>query len=1002
MDEEWLTDSEPEAIADEDTKSVASKKRKLNSKESAPDGQKPPKLKTKRRVSRSSPSPTPRSATGSDHTAPNPKPADEKDILLILFEELIEKLETHNKSFIDLLLFVFKPKRRSGTIKLRNRHFWDDKRGVRKLLAYWSHSHQSYPGRHVFLKWIRQYVGGELRAEARKVTASGVLRTSEDKLEPEYLHQSFKISHILEVIKSACPLTVQMMLDFVTPTGARRRFSEVSRVGQTTCTGLYMFAIGLQRQGYDILSHIGTVTSYNNLIRGKTDQNLPKPHTNKSEQPANLEPGTSAQATLCPSVGAVKMLTNGCRKLTKKRWKKRRHGIIFDNMNFVLKCAQQTLGRTDSQENGTCATIFELHNATPEALDHSAARSAFAQAGPLEEDHVLHDQAEQAMHRKLIAHAIVRIVLKYGGEDFKQYQPFLDDSQPIVAPVIEPHTSNIYPLPAMDIDESSINGVISVFEAIFKELEIDIDAKEFVQDIILVAGDLKSGLNLDGAQNTRIGQEEPKNSLSNLEYVLGLFHTKMAAVVSILSTHLGSPTAGQDAPGSLFFHNSILERKPFVATSLPPFAVAKDLIMDSLGARVIHCLLRLSNCSDLESYLTRLKSYDSTAPDNEPAYKNSWERLLSDAKELFDTYVNISTASKLQSDRRYAGPNEKLGDMVYEGAVYFLRDALNLEELFDAVKCGHSGRILSVLKLFAISFRGSGRPQYARALLRLIHHCEVVWPPKLRDLILQNWLANPTGRPKGFVELDLVQEHLIYWIKRELTYVKRVYSAHGSNETWEWLTMITPCIGALRTLTRDFNEMIGNYRTTHHSSPDKTRDILKIIESLEKYKVYEVHEGRTFDNKCDPIVDAQSLGLESLFWGKLSGLKEYNKEFKARQKAYQGPDIAHTVPHTAFPRYPGAAVATQSTLNGSTSQNTLGPDSMEVDWADNELEDAAESEDIGNEAEDTPNEEELFDAMLPLENEEDVSLEVDAADIWDMIYGSDVEDDFDLGGDEAA
>ncbi|KAG8704040.1 hypothetical protein FRC08_002484 [Ceratobasidium sp. 394] len=454
--------------------------------------------------------------------------------------------------------------------------------------------------------------------------------------------------------------------------------------------------------------------------------------TSKPRSKAGSQPEIPVQASSHCSAGAIKMLANGCRKLTKQRWKQHHHGIIFDNFNFVSKAAQQTLGHTDSQENGTCATIFELHNVTPGALDHSAARATFARAGPLRKDHILHNEAERKTHRKLIVHAILRIIIKYGGEEFKQYWPLLDESQPMVSPIIDVHTSNFHLLPAMDIDESSISGVIAVFEAIFKELEIDIDAKEFIQEVILVAGDLKSGLNLNGAQDTRIGQEELKHSLGNLEHVLGLFHTKMAAIVSVLSTHLGSPTAGQDAPGSLFFHNSILERKAFVATSLPPFAVSKDLIMDSLAARVIHCLLRVSNCKTLESYLARLRSCDSTTPTAKTKEGNPWELLLHDAETLYDTYVDTYTASKLQSDRLYGDPDAKVGDMVYEGAVYFLRDALNLEELFDAVKCGHSGRILSILKLFALSFRGSGRPQYARALLRLIHYCEVVWPPKLR------------------------------------------------------------------------------------------------------------------------------------------------------------------------------------------------------------------------------------------------------------------------------
>ncbi|QRV82401.1 hypothetical protein RhiJN_10416 [Ceratobasidium sp. AG-Ba] len=751
-----------------------------------------------------------------------------------------------------------------------------------------------------------------------------------------------------------------------------------------------MFGIGLQRQGYDILSHLGTLTSYSNLIRGKTEQNSPPSNAEEMGQGSDSSPETNVKAKAGPSAGAVKMLANGCRQLTKKCWKKRPHGIIFDNVNFVLKSAQQTLGHTDSQENGTCATIFELHNVTEGALDYDASRAAFAEAGPLKPDHVLHNKTERETHRKLMMHAIVRIVLKYGGESFKKYWDLLDSSQPVVLPVIEAHTTNFYPLPAMDIDESSISGVISVFEAIFKELEIDIDAKEFVQNVILVSGDLKSGLNLDGAQNTRIGQEELKNSLGNLEYMLGLFHTKMAAVVSILTTHLGSSTAGEAAPASLLFHNSILERKPFVATSLPPFAVAKDLIMDSLGARIVHCLLRVSKCKTFEDYLARLQACDATNPTVETEYESSWKQLLRDAESLYNSYVDTSRASQLQSDRLYADSDTKAGDMVYEGAIFFLRDALNLEELFDAVKCGHSGRVLSVLKLFALSFRGSGRPQYARALLRLIHYCEVAWPPKLRDLILQNWLANPTGRSKAFVELDLVQEHLIYWIKR-------VYSAHGSNETWEWLTMITPCIGALRTLTKDFNDMIGNYRTTRHSSPDKTRDILKIVGSLEKYDVHEIIVGRTFDNKCEPIVDAQSLGLESLFWGTTSGLREYNKEFKSRQNAYRGPDIAHTIPHATLPRQPDAAIAIRSSLGNLPPRNSTDVNSMEVDWENNELHGGSDESEDGQ---DVLAEEELLDARLPLENEEDVSLDVDMVDVWDMIYESEVNEDLnlDMGG----
>ena len=32
-------------------------------------------------------------------------------------------------------------------------------------------------------------------------------------------------------------------------------------------------------------------------------------------------------------------------------------------------------------------------------------------------------------------------------------------------------------------------------------------------------------------------------------------------------------------------------------------------------------------------------------------------------------------------------------------------------------------------------------------------------------IVLDNWLLNPTGNPDSWVELNLVQEHLNYWIK---------------------------------------------------------------------------------------------------------------------------------------------------------------------------------------------------------------------------------------------
>ncbi|KAF8593298.1 hypothetical protein BDV93DRAFT_429166, partial [Ceratobasidium sp. AG-I] len=774
-------------------------------------------------------------------------------------------------SLADLLLFLFEPKRGSRTIDLQNEQFWNRTDKVKQLLQSWTHSHQT-SGKKLVVDWMVDFVGSKLHLEAQNLTTVSKMCFPSGAPEGYYL-KNFKISHIQKTLETYCPVTIQILLDFSTTTRQRRRLGQVPESTRVvmyticallrqysnqnnltqTCLTLLMYGIGLQRQGFDILSHLGVLISYTSLVRGQ--------ETTIAWRKRGL-------------AGPLKTLSAGCRQQAKDLW--RAHipcGVIFDNINLVFKVAQQGLGHTNSQENGTCATLFELHKPTPRSLDRAIAKSAFLKAGPLKIEHIIHNQEEKSDHRQLMIHAIARVIVKTGGEYFNQYQSLLDASQFAPAPVIDVHTTNIYPLPAMEIDESSINGVISVMDAIFAELEVDQKCPEFLDSIQLVAGDLKSGSNLLSAKESRSGHEETHSSLGNLEYVLGLFHTKIAAVLSVFTTHLGSPTAGKDNPGSLLFHNEVLGRNPIVISSPPPFAVSKDLIMDSLAARVLHCVFLETDCETLAEYIAHLESHGSTSSTKAQAQQMRWKQLLCDSTRVYNKYVNIEAVASLQSSRLLAEPGEKAGDMVYEGAVLFMRDSLYLEELIDAVKTGHSGRIVRILKIYALSLRGSHRNQYAHELLRLIHHLEVVWPPELRDLIVQNWIVNPTGRPKSFVELDLVQEHFIFWIKK-------IYNAHGSNASWAWLAMISPCIAALRALAKDLNSMLGNYRSTQHTDPERFLGIQKVMDSLTKYNVYNIELGRTFDEKDKPVEDIESIGMAKVFFGNPNALDEYNKEFR--------------------------------------------------------------------------------------------------------------------------
>lgn len=117
----------------------------------------------------------------------------------------------------------------------------------------------------------------------------------------------------------------------------------------------------------------------------------------------------------------------------------------------------------------------------------------------------------------------------------------------------------------------------------------------------------------------------------------------------------------------------------------------------------------------------------------------TWSSLESYAQAISDNFANPDLVADMrcrrdcaEEDAKAGDPPPRDGDMVFENAILFLRDALLSREFTDAVKIGDSGRIVLVLKTWAFSFRGSGRSKYAHEMLHLIHNITSVWPKAIR------------------------------------------------------------------------------------------------------------------------------------------------------------------------------------------------------------------------------------------------------------------------------
>ena len=253
---------------------------------------------------------------------------------------------------------------------------------------------------------------------------------------------------------------------------------------------------------------------------------------------------------------------------------------------------------------------------------------------------------------------------------------------------IDMHKSEIYPLPAMNINEASTMGNAEVIDAVMEELNVNTSKPEFCENLKLVAGDQLSIARLRAVLAARVGNEGGASSLWWALFIPGLFHCKIAATNGFLQTHFGHPNHDLKDPASLSSHNTLLQRKPIVLSSLPPFRTCHDLIFISLYARVLHCLLKVSGAQSLESF--------------SDTGKLTWSVLCGHAEAVVDTFtdgrmVDNLRCSRRQEDEAQRAPCDRqeggglAGDIVFENAVLFLRDGLILREFSDAIKSGDSG-----------------------------------------------------------------------------------------------------------------------------------------------------------------------------------------------------------------------------------------------------------------------------------------------------------------------
>ncbi|KAG8740874.1 hypothetical protein FRC12_015852 [Ceratobasidium sp. 428] len=539
--------------------------------------------------------------------------------------------------------------------------------------------------------------------------------------------------------------------------------------------------------------------------------------------------------------------------------------FVWDNVNFDKVPAEQRIKNSGSFASGTAATLIELHpppgcgpEAIDEALDLDKYLSSVEKAADLKIDDVTPTEEDMKNLRNEFVFETINVLVEHAGELFKPFKNTNLKHRPLIRPLLPLRTTKAYPLPTLHVDQSSASGNSTIIEELRRITQID-KSELFKHRLSIATGDLLTILRILSLRDVRtLYMRTPvhiKNRHQNLSYLVpfsSLFHIRIAAVTGIIQTHFGKPNARPvDGPASLWRHNEVLKRKNIPISQSLKYRTVQDLTFHSLYARLFDVVRITSGCDSLQQFGEQLARL---------SHDNGWERLTS----------VVSTAIT-----RFTTPETAEDDDVLRNSILFIRDALLFRCFATSIKCGNMAMVELILKIWAISFRGAGRTQYAGELLRLRHNLVHAWPKPLRELILSNMLVNMTGKENGWKETDLLQEHLNYWIKA-------VYKARGPNATWKWLSEISTCILALRELATQVNTSLAPRNSSRHTTPNLQADLDALVKSLVESKIHESDPARHLE-KGFQAKDAWALGLQSLV-AHNSPIHKFNRErFGARR-----------------------------------------------------------------------------------------------------------------------
>lgn len=314
-------------------------------------------------------------------------------------------------------------------------------------------------------------------------------------------------------------------------------------------------------------------------------------------------------------------------------------------------------------------------------------------------------------------------LLKHGPSTLRSLLPSLQDPEPIdMIPITKLHQ---VPVPAMDISPSSVAGNIKVLETFLTRggLGDSLAAKVAESGIVdmsdmvtIVHGDLGCYEKVMTSLKRRSVEFTPLERLQFVIFVIGLFHTKMAAADAIWRILMSAKDSQEDDSSFLNLVKKLRPNQWGRIRSGPKFRDQHELINEA------GVVLRL----DVWRVELEKRGFQSI---------EEWARSspsLGNVQEIADHLASQYVAGEGLDmwGLRQSPPNVR--DEQCENVLLMHQYLMLYEELSYALNAGDIGRVETLISAWVGIFRATGKHKYSLRLLQFMHSLYFVYPEGLR------------------------------------------------------------------------------------------------------------------------------------------------------------------------------------------------------------------------------------------------------------------------------